>query len=211
MATKNADSRRHFMKKVGFAATAGCLPLRGHTQEKEPPAEYSADVMEYLGRVYAEDRREFTFRSSYPGGFKQWQAEARPELRRLLGLPSMERELAGHRLSVELDAPEDFDSYTRSLGTIETEPNVRIPFWLLEPKGDGPFPLAVTPHGHDTRGYDSSAGHAHDEEHRKQIQEKDRDVAVQAVRRGFIAVAPATRGLSTDGVPDIHGRHGKRD
>ena len=34
---------------------------------------------------------------------------------------------------------------------------------------------------------------------------------MQAVRRGFLAIAPATRGIGADGVPDIHGWHGNRD
>lgn len=211
MSKEKTECRRSFIKKAGLVATVGYWPLRGRSQQEELSEEYSTEVLQYLGRLYGEERREYTFRASYPGGFKQWQADARPALRRLLGLPSMHRELAGHKSNVVLNEPEDCGSYTRRLGSIETEWNVRIPFWLLEPKGDGPFPLAITPHGHDTRGYDSSAGYAHDEEHRKLIQENDKDVAVQAVRRGFIAVAPATRGLGVDGVPDIHGRHGKRD
>ena len=39
---------------------------------------------------------------------------------------------------------------------------------------------------------------------------EDRDVAVQAARQGFVAIAPATRGIGCDGVPDIGGRHGGR-
>jgi len=35
-------------------------------------------------------------------------------------------------------------------------------------------------------------------------------VAVQAVRRGFVAIAPATRGLADGGLPDPKGRHGDR-
>ena len=36
-------------------------------------------------------------------------------------------------------------------------------------------------------------------------------MAVQAAKRGYLAIAPATRGLATDGVPDLYGRHGGRD
>ncbi|MCH7890812.1 MAG: acetylxylan esterase, partial [Gemmatimonadetes bacterium] len=35
--------------------------------------------------------------------------------------------------------------------------------------------------------------------------------AVQAVERGYIAIAPAARGTSTTGIRDIKGRHGNRD
>ena len=46
--------------------------------------------------------------------------------------------------------------------------------------------------------------------HKRKSLAEDRDVAVQAVKLGFVAIAPAVRGLSTDGVPDLHDRHGKR-
>jgi hypothetical protein len=49
-----------------------------------------------------------------------------------------------------------------------------------------------------------------DENHKRKSLAEDRDVAVQAVKLGFLAIAPAVRGLSTDGVPELHDRHGKR-
>ena len=94
---------------------------------------------------------------------------------------------------------------------IETEPDVRIPFWLLKPKGKGPWPLGVFPHGHDRVGYNTTAGVYSDDAHKQKSLAEDRDVAVQAVKLGFVSIAPAVRGLSTDGVPDLHDRHGKRD
>jgi dienelactone hydrolase len=123
----------------------------------------------------------------------------------------METALKGHRVSAELDAPEDLGDYTRQRGRLQTEPDVWIPFWLLTPKGRGPFPLALTPHGHDARGYDTSAGIAQDESARVRLAAEDRDVAVQAVQRGYLAIAPATRGIGCPGAPDIHARHGKQD
>ena len=40
---------------------------------------------------------------------------------------------------------------------------------------------------------------------------KDGDVGVQAVKRGFVTLVPATRGLAAAvSIPDVKGRHGKR-
>lgn len=172
---------------------------------------YSPDVLAYLGRIYDESERVFACRAEDPDGVTEWQARARPELRRLLKLDLMETSLAGHEVRADLDEPEDMGDYTRRRGRLQTEPNVWIPFWLLRPKGDGPFPLALAPHGHDRFGYDTHAGVAADEARRRKILAEDRDVAVQAAREGFLAVAPATRGIGCDGAPDIHGRHGGRD
>jgi dienelactone hydrolase len=136
---------------------------------------------------------------------------ARPALRRLLGLERMALELREHQPAVELGDTEDLRDCTRQAGHIETEPDVRIPFWLLKPKQRGRRPLAVMPHGHEARGFDTYAGVSRSEEHyRQRIVEREADVAVQAARRGFIAIAPNTRGFEPSYVPDLNKRHGDR-
>lgn len=172
---------------------------------------YSPDVMAYLERLCDESQRKLACQARTPQEVTEWQSRARPALRRLLGLDAMAALLGEHQVSADLEDAEDLGDYTRSRGWLATEPNVRIPFWLLEPKGDGPLPLALTPHGHDRRGYDTSVGIAQDDSMRRKILDEDRDVAVQAVREGFLAIAPATRGIGCDGVPDIYARHSQQD
>jgi len=171
---------------------------------------YSPDVMAYLGRLYDEDLREFACRAGTPEGVAAWQAAARPALRTLIGLDRIAESAAGHVPTAQLDDPEDMGDYTRRRGRLETEPDVRVPFWIVQPHGAGPFPLALTPHGHDPRGHDTSVGIAADDAARARLMAEDRDVAVQAARQGYLAIAPATRGIGCDGVPDLHGRHGER-
>lgn len=178
-------------------------------QEKDFDA-YPDDVARYLKRIYDGSRQKLAFRPEYAGGFKAWQRDARAELVSKLGLDKIAATAGGHVPSVELGAPEDLGGYTRQRGMIDTEPGVRIPFWLLKPKGKGPWPLGVFPHGHDSRGHDTTAGVWADEEHRLRSLAEDRDVAVQAVKLGFLAIAPAVRGLAAFGIPDLHDRHGKR-
>jgi dienelactone hydrolase len=172
---------------------------------------YPAHVAAHLKRLYDRSGRQLAFRDDYPGGFETWQADARAALHVKLGMDRIAASVGGHRPVVELGEPEDFREYTRQRGVIETEPDVRIPFWLLKPKGDGPWPLGVFPHGHDRRGHDTTAGVYADEAHEKKSVAEDRDVAVEAVKLGFVAIAPAVRGLATDGVPDLYDRHGGRD
>lgn len=176
-----------------------------------PPAEHSCDdrTLLYLGAVYGSDLRAHACRAHSPDEVEAWQAQARPALRALAGLERMERELVGHVPTVELGAAEDRDGLTSALGRIETEPGWWVEFWLLRPQGDGPFPLAVLPHGHEQRGHDTYAGVAGDSEHRAmRIAELDADVAVQAARRGFVAIAPNTRGFEPNWIPDLNERHG---
>ncbi len=172
--------------------------------------DYPENVVKYLGRIYAEENRQFAFREDYPGGVDRWRTDARTELVRLLGLNTIASSVGNHRPTVELEEAQDLGDYTRRKGTIETEPDVKIPFWLFEPKGAGPWPLAVFPHGHDPVGHDTYAGVYANDKARDKALAQDRDVAVQAVKRGFLAIAPATRGLSINGVPDLHQRHGNR-
>jgi dienelactone hydrolase len=58
---------------------------------------------------------------------------------------------------------------------------------------------------------DTYVGIYQDDEKRLKIDLEERDVAVQAVRRGYIAIAPNTRGFASAKVPDITDRHGSRD
>ena len=201
-------TRRNFLAATAIAPFSSSL---GRAQEPQPTPGYPENVSSYLSRLYSEHRRQFSFQGDDPGRFAQWQQDARPALRELIGLKNIASQVGKHDQIVHVDDETNADGYTRRKGWIETEPDVRIPFWLLKPKGAGPFPLALLPHGHDKIGHDTYAGVFHDEDHKQQTLANDRSVAVQAVSRGFLAIAPATRGLGVDGVPDLTGRHGERD
>ena len=179
------------------------VPLCG--AEKKTPE----NVVKHLQRVYDKGLRQFRFRAGYPGGLEKWRRDWRPVLHRLVGLDRIEKLNKGFRPRLRFGKELDFGEFTRQKGDIETEPHVRIPFWLFRPKGDGPFPLALTPHGHDGIGHDTSAGVYQDAKHKERTLAGDRDVAVQAVKRGFVAIAPAVRGfrwmvfpMSTNGTTD---------
>ena len=84
-------NRRHFLSQV--LATGALLPLplslRGQTK---PPA-HTREVEAFINGIYAERHQRFTFRDDYPGGFAKWQQDARPELRRLVGLETIARQI----------------------------------------------------------------------------------------------------------------------
>ena len=206
----NAQLNRRGFLAASCLSAAAMVSHRVLGGESAPPVygDYPQPVADYLKRLYDPAKRKHAFRADYPGGFANWQKEWRPALRRLLALEKIAAAASGHEVKVDLAEPQELGNFTRTQGWIETEPHVRIPFWLLRPKGDGPFPLAMLPHGHDRRGHDTTAGVYHDEAHRKKSLAEDRDVGLQAVERGFVAIAPAVRGLAVDGVPDDRRRHG---
>ena len=169
---------------------------------------YRESTLSYLRRSYDSKNRKHICQAKTPGELKDWQEEARPLLLELLGLNVIAASVGDQELAVSLSPAEEMGSHTRRLGHIETEPDVRIPFWMLRPHGRGPFPLAITPHGHEPWGYDQYAGRAHDADMLRIISEEDGAPAIHAVAEGFLAIAPATRGLGCDGVPNINNRHG---
>lgn len=209
--------RKTFMPQSRNLLTAMMVVWLSHALQPVPVAgqntkvdEYPENVERYLRRLYDDSGRSLVFRDSGPGGFEQWREETQAALCQRVGLVRIAASVGDHRPTVELDEPEDLGDLTRQKGVIETEPDVRIPFWLIKPKGGGPFPLGLFPHGHDRQGHNTTAGVYSNEAHQKKALAEDRDVAIQAARLGFLAIAPAVRGLSVDGVPDINARHGNR-
>jgi dienelactone hydrolase len=181
-------------------------------QAPDPHVVYPEKVHRYLQRVQT-GKQAHAFNPS--ADFDRWQHDARLALISLIGLEQMEKDLQTHSATVELgDTLTTEDGFTRALCSIETEPGIHIPFYLLTPldkEGNQPHTLLLCPHGHDPLGLHSYAGVFLDEAHRKKVISKEGDIAVQAARRGFTVIAPATRGLARElEIPDPRGRHGKR-
>ena len=181
-------------------------------EETQPTGEAPA-AGGYLENFLERAAHAHSFSRHADGGVSRWQREARPVLRELVGLDRIAQQTRGHRPQVELGAEQQRDGHTLQKGWSTSEPGVRLPFWWLRPMGDGPFPLAILPHGHDTLGQDTAAGIYRDAAHRKRTLAGDRNVAVQAVRQGFVAIAPAIRGLSDEAnvAPDNRRRHGGKN
>ncbi|MFC1452216.1 alpha/beta hydrolase family protein, partial [Verrucomicrobiota bacterium] len=176
--------------------------------------EHPQHVRKFLDRLYGVERRRYECRARTPEDFAAWQVAARHEFNELLKLPLIAEQSKGHTPEVSTSPDkEDLGDCFRQQGWIETEPDVPIQFWMLTPKSNGPFPLAVTPHGHEDG--DTYAGIGHDGQTRERIEKEDRDVAVQAASRGFLTIAPATRGIGQNPksfrVADITNRHDGRD
>lgn len=172
---------------------------------------HAEPIRNYLSHLYSDQHRYVACRAENAQDFLKWQDEARSVLQHLLGLESIGASLGEHTIRVERGPAEDCGDYTRQHATITTEPNFSLPFWYLQPKGDGPFPLALLPHGHDKNGKDTYVNIAPDEAFQEKIKSEDRDVAIQAVRHGFAAISPGVRGQGDVGIPDLNKRHGDRD
>lgn len=152
------------------------------------PPRLTADS--YLRIIAAESERASTCRATSPAQLRVWQGRFRRRLRSLLGIDRIAARgrtaLAPRRLSRTVTA-----THIREEWRITTEPGFVLPFAVLRPvHADGPLPVAITPHGHgvDARLRYIGEGPCCDDED---------DIAVQAVKSGFIAIAPDMRGFAS--------------
>ena len=141
--------------------------------------------------------RTFAFRAETDEELDAWQRAFRPHLRSMLGMDRIEaRGLC--ELCPQQVGQEDLGDYIREEWSIQTEPGFRTPFYLLRPKDTSkPRPLVLTPHGHGKAGKRTYVGLWDDEEEREKIEVGQRDVALQAVREGYVAIAPDVRAFAS--------------
>lgn len=158
----------------------------------------------YLQNLQANVEPRFDYRrvekgdwhGNWRGDWQMWRREFRAALENALGLPLIRAATKDLPLSPRLAETRDFESYKREKIYITTEPGIEIPFYLLLPKNaPGPLPLVLCPHGHGRRGKETYAGNYEDETDRREGQEGERDIALQATENGYAAIAPDVRGF----------------
>lgn len=150
------------------------------------------DAAHHFDTLYTSVPREFEFRASTREEWIAWREMFRPRLRQALGLENIESDLRDYQSHAEMSKSEDMGDHVREHWHLWVEPTVPLPFYLLRPKTtNGLHPLVLTPHGHNHPHI--YAGIAHSESDEKSMIEGERDIARQAVREGYLAIAPTTR------------------
>lgn len=145
--------------------------------------------------LYKNINAEYRFGASTPAELNAWQQQFRTRLRTVLGLDRMENELVDFDPNAHQMDEEDCGEFIRQRWVLHVEPTVPLPFILLKPKTiSKPLPLIITPHGH-SKNTEMYAGMVSSQEEEHFMLEGDRDIAVQAVREGYLVIAPTTRGF----------------
>ena len=166
------------------------------------------DPDRWCERLYRDTPRTRRYDGQTGEAFAEWQAAFRRDLRRVLG-HDVVRERAPDDPDPRRVSVETRGAYERQKWTVRTEEGLRVPFYLLLPGGiDPPYPVVIALHGHHAAGKDLPAGTVCDGGREPEaVTEERRDVAVQAVRRGYAAVAPDMRGFGalSDGDPAREG------
>ncbi|WP_181409737.1 alpha/beta hydrolase family protein [Martelella alba] len=137
---------------------------------------------------------------------ERWSDELRAKLTELLRMPAHPGTSAR---PVMLGEAQDCGDYLRQRLVFTAEPGADVPCTLLLPKGkEGPLPVMICLQGHTT-GAHISLGEAKYEGDENSLG-GDRDFALQAVRRGFAALAMEQRafGERHDHRPEDHRRTG---
>lgn len=153
------------------------------------------DYDEWFKGVLRDTERRYAYDGETGTALATWQASFREELRVVLGFPAIREvdvpEIDPERRQGATDANEE---YERQTWTVTTERGFRVPFHLLLPASEAPpYPVVLALHGHTEHGKDLAAGIAEGKTARRSIIEERRDMARQAVRRGYAALAPDLR------------------
>lgn len=150
----------------------------------------------YVGVLADEVYRIFAFRAQSQEEAGAWQRAFRPKLRRLLGLDAIAARGPAPMTARMVDS-EKLADHVREEWRLETEPGFELPFYLLKPlQQTGPLPVVITPHGHGKAGKKTYVGIYESKAERQQGEEGQRDIALQAVRAGYLAIAPDMRGFA---------------
>lgn len=146
-------------------------------------------------RMYVSAPKKYSLEALENQRLDEWQTHFRRDLREVLGLDVIESQLRDFQPEARMLRSEDAGEFVREWWQIRTEPEIVIPFVLLRPKDlSGPVPLMITPHGHSPNS-ELSAGIYRNETDRFKGEEGERNIALQAVQHGFIAIAPTARGF----------------
>lgn len=123
--------------------------------------------------------------------YQEWKAQTREKFIELTGIKNIEKNACP--LRVEIESEEQKDGYKQIRFVFESEKGAFVPCYLLIPDtGKEKYPVAITMQGHST-GFHNSVGivkYEQDEAYQPRGQ-----FAIQAVKRGFIALAIEQRGM----------------
>jgi len=152
------------------------------------------DMLAHDRALYRGIKGEYSFHAKTRDAAKKWQTGFRRALREAMGITRMEKDFAGYRPRAQKLETVDCGFFVREKWRLWTEPGVPLPFWLLRPPvSAGRRPLILTPHGHEPGEHYLGIGKSRKE--LKVVRDEQRDVAIQAVMEGYMAILPTVRGF----------------
>ena len=134
-------------------------------------------TLEYYVKLFESKELEYAFRATSVDEYETWKQELRKRL----------REISGMERCIPVDAEakyirtDEVDGFMAEYHTLETEPGIVMPFYLLRPEKDcEKYPILMIPHGHGCS--------------KKETLIYQKDFIREALEDGFIVVCPDERG-----------------
>jgi len=154
---------------------------------------YSSEA--YFRKRFNDEYKPFAFRADTQEEYERWKRDFRDLLTKLLGHDKM----VSCPLNPQSVSIERMDGYTREKVIIDTEPGIKMPFYILKPysaKQGEKLPAIIATHGHASNGKNAVCGiDKGNESLRKSIDDHNYDYGVQLVKQGFIVFCPDARGF----------------
>ena len=134
-------------------------------------------TLEYFQKLYRTTGRAYAFHAETKEEYAVWAAELRGKLREIAGIDRCIPCEPVH----EFLRTEEVEGFQAEYHTLETEPGVIMPFYLVRPeKAEKDCPVLIIPHGH---------GGAKDK-----VLEGQKEFIEEALEDGFLVVCPDERG-----------------
>ena len=134
-------------------------------------------TLEYFQKLYRTTGRAYAFHAETKEEYAVWAAELRGKLREIAGI---DRGIPCEPVH-EFLRTEEAAGFQAEYHTLETEPGVIMPFYLVRPdKAEKDCPVLIIPHGH---------GGAKDK-----VLEGQKEFIEEALEDGFLVVCPDERG-----------------
>jgi dienelactone hydrolase len=158
-----------------------------------------SDAMrDYFAALARGGRRELGFARVRPSDWREWQTQLRTALRELLAVDSYEP----HEVRAEVVTEERCAGYRRQLLRVQGRDGAVIPaYWLIPDELAAPAGVVIALHGHGP-GKVKPVAASQDYWGQPVDVSGERDYAVQAVRRGYLALAPDLRGFGEMMLPE---------
>ncbi|MDR7813940.1 alpha/beta hydrolase family protein [Lacrimispora sp.] len=158
-----------------------------------------ADKMVYytslhrLSAIFRNNKPRMAMHADNQKEFEEWQKETRKKLKILLGMNKLEE----CPLKPQLMEREEEENFYRTRMLIQTDIDVWMPFFILEPKGrEGEkLPSVIAAHGHDSGGKAVIAGKWDRSGVKKAAEQYHYTYGLEMVRRGYRVYCPDARGF----------------
>lgn len=147
---------------------------------------------EQLAHVFDKVSRRMGLKAETLDEYKVWRKNTVAKLWEITGLDQMEE----CPLEPEIVESKQMDGYRREKWLIQTEPEIRMPFYILIPDGmraGEARPCMITPHGHASGGKYSPASRTDIPAIADAVKEYNYGYGESFVKQGFIVFCPDAR------------------